>query len=73
MPRCAQGLLELAHPREYGTPVRIETAKGVGMRVLLAASAIALCACSRSIKGQFLSSEQYVNVYEENGQLLAGH
>lgn len=41
------------------------------MRGLLAVSALALCACSPSIKGQFLSSDQYVKVYEENGQLLA--
>jgi len=41
------------------------------MRILVAGGVIALCACSPSIKGQFLSSEHFVKVYEENGQLLA--
>lgn len=41
------------------------------MRSLLAAGALALCACSPSIKGEFLSSEHFVKVYEENGQILA--
>ncbi len=41
------------------------------MRSLLAAGALALCACSPSIEGEFLSSEHFVKVYEENGQVLA--
>ena len=41
------------------------------MRSLLAAGVLALCACSPSIKGEFLSNEYFVKVYEENGQLLA--
>jgi hypothetical protein len=41
------------------------------MRSLLVVGALALCACSPSIKGEFLSSEHFVKVYEENGQVLA--
>ena len=41
------------------------------MRSLLIGGALALSACSPSIEGAFLSSEHFVKVYEENGQILA--